>query len=131
MHAARGWQLCSAGLKAERLGFRFETGVPCSAPVSFDRYTAQLYSDMQLFFHDVGLQGSNRDFPKTVFANVPVQVVEERTPGFLKEEVVAALREKFPRGSFNVWGVPAGAQSVIKRLECVMNLQTQQRSQRA
>ena len=72
---------------------------------------------MQLFFHDVGLKGAERDFPKTVFGSIPLQVVEEHAPDYFKPEMVETLRDAFPRGSFNAWGVPAGAKSVIRRLE--------------
>ncbi|WOB42637.1 restriction endonuclease [Thermoleptolyngbya oregonensis NK1-22] len=73
---------------------------------------------MELFFHDVGLKGATRDFPKTIFNKIPISLVEQTVPnteeyklGLLKE-----LKDKFPSGYFNCWGVPSGASSVIKTL---------------
>jgi 5-methylcytosine-specific restriction protein A len=71
---------------------------------------------MQLFFHDVGLKGATRDFPQTVFGSVSISTVEKHAPKELKAEMVSTLRQLFPDGQFNVWGVPAGAASVINRL---------------
>lgn len=79
-------------------------------------YTFQVKANMELFFHDVGLKGAERDFPKTVFSSVPLQVVEEYAPEYLRAEMVETLRDTFPQGSFNAWGVPTGAKSVIKQL---------------
>jgi 5-methylcytosine-specific restriction protein A len=53
---------------------------------------------MELFFHDVGLKGSERDFPKTVFGSVSLQTVEEYAPEYLRAEMVETLRDLFPRG---------------------------------
>lgn len=72
---------------------------------------------MELFYHDVGLKGADRDFPRTVFGSVPVKVVEEHAPHHLRAEMVDGLGALFPAGSFNCWGVPAGAASVIKQLD--------------
>jgi 5-methylcytosine-specific restriction protein A len=72
---------------------------------------------MQLFFHDVGLKGATRDFPKTVFENVHLSTVEKHAPPELKAEMVSKLQQLFPEGKFNAWGVPSGAASVINRLE--------------
>lgn len=73
---------------------------------------------MELFFHDVGLKGATRDFPKTVFKKIPISLIEQTVPnterykaGLLKE-----LEAKFPSGDFNCWGVPSGANSVIRNL---------------
>ncbi|MEP0859029.1 HNH endonuclease [Trichocoleus sp. DQ-U1] len=74
---------------------------------------------MELFFHDVGLKGATRDFPKTVFSQVPISLVGQSVPN--NEQYKAALLEelqsKFPSGRFNCWGVPSGANSVIKTLK--------------
>lgn len=71
---------------------------------------------MQLFFHDVGLKGAERDFPKTVFGDVPLEVVDRSAPPHLRAEMVDTLSALFSSGSFNCWGVPAGAGSAIKHL---------------
>jgi hypothetical protein len=73
---------------------------------------------MQLFFHNVGLDGATRDFPKTVFKGIPIAVAEKNIPvdAPYREEVIQGLRDKFPSGSFNCWGVPPGAESAIKHL---------------
>ena len=71
---------------------------------------------MQIFFHDVGLQGANRDFPKTVFGNVAIDQIVEHVPNHLREVISAELSKEFPSGFCNAWGVPDGAKSVIKNL---------------
>lgn len=71
---------------------------------------------MQLFFHDVGLKGSERDFPRTIFSEVSVDHILQHVPSTLKDEVSERLREQFSDGYCNVWGVPAGAKSIIKYL---------------
>ena len=72
----------------------------------------------QIFFHNVGLDGANRDFPKTVFNSISINVVEQSIPpdAIYREEVVQQLHHQFPSGFFNCWGVPAGAESAIKYL---------------
>lgn len=72
---------------------------------------------MQLFFHDVGLKGANADFPKTIFGDVAVSDIVEHSPVHLQAEIQANLLAEFPDGWCNVWGVPAGAKSVIRQLE--------------
>ncbi|PAP80839.1 restriction endonuclease [Rubrivirga sp. SAORIC476] len=72
---------------------------------------------MQLFFHDVGLKGAERDFPKTVFGDVAVELVERSAPSHLRAEMVDTLLSLFPSGTFNCWGVPAGAKSAIEHLQ--------------
>lgn len=71
---------------------------------------------MQLFFHDVGLQGADRDFPKTVFGDIAIDEIVSRVPKHLKAEVEERLNEEFPDGFCNAWGVPDGAKAVIKNL---------------
>jgi 5-methylcytosine-specific restriction protein A len=39
---------------------------------------------MELFFHDVGITGANRDFPKTVFGDVSFETLEKYLPIHLK-----------------------------------------------
>lgn len=72
---------------------------------------------MNLFFHDVGQKGANRDFPRTVFNSVGIDVVEKNAPEHLRDEMVSSLHSLFPSGKFNCWGVPVGAKSVIGQLE--------------
>jgi len=71
---------------------------------------------MQIFFHDVGRAGADRDFPKTVFNKVSIEEVRESLPENVQSEIVDKLYNLFPEGVFNAWGVPSGAESTIKRL---------------
>ncbi|WP_345844985.1 HNH endonuclease [Shewanella algae] len=71
---------------------------------------------MQLYFHDVGLDGANRDFPKTVFGDVSISDIISHMPQDIQVEAERALCQEFPSGFCNVWGVPAGAKSVIHNL---------------
>ena len=73
---------------------------------------------MNLYFHDVGLKGATADFPKTVFGEVSIDDIAERLPPHLKDEVFTTLTKEFPNGFCNAWGVPSGAKSVIRNLEC-------------
>ena len=73
---------------------------------------------MKLYFHHVGQDGARRDFPRTVFADVPMDVARDNIPSDhpLRNAILSELEEKFPKGTFNCWGVPAGAHTVIKNL---------------
>lgn len=73
---------------------------------------------MRLYFHHVGQQGAERDFPKTVWSKVPLSTVERHLSASVtnRDEIIQTLTELFPSGGFNCWGVPAGAKSVIKNL---------------
>lgn len=73
---------------------------------------------MKLYYHHVGKKGADEDFKKTVFARVPISLVESSVPNDEpdKTPLLSELNEKFPIGSFNCWGVPSGAASVIKNL---------------
>lgn len=73
---------------------------------------------MNLYFHNVGLPGSQEDFPKTVFRTIPISVVRENLPDDWphKAELLRRLESHFPEGEFNCWGVPAGAFNAIKRM---------------
>lgn len=71
---------------------------------------------MDLFFHDVGMEGAKRDFPKTVFGLVSISDISKYIPEDLRDDVLSQLNNSFPSGFCNCWGVPAGAASVIKRL---------------
>lgn len=72
---------------------------------------------MNLYFHDVGLKGATADFPKTVFGDVALDDIADKLPSHLKDEIYTALSDEFPGGFCNVWGVPAGAKSVIRNLQ--------------
>lgn len=71
---------------------------------------------MKVFFHHVGHPGAGRDFPRTVFASIPISQVEAaiKADGPIGNQLVRDLALQFPSGSFNCWGVPAGAQGVVK-----------------
>ena len=74
---------------------------------------------MNIFFHHVGAEGSSEDFPKTVFQRRDLSVVEENIPGDSpwKQAVVQTLEREFPTNTFNCWGVPAGGEIVVQRLQ--------------
>lgn len=73
---------------------------------------------MKLYYHHVGKKGADEDFKKTVFARVPISLVENSIPDNEpnKALLLSELNENFPIGSFNCWGVPSGAASIIKNL---------------
>jgi 5-methylcytosine-specific restriction protein A len=73
---------------------------------------------MQLYFHHVGESGSKRDFPRTVWNEVSIKTVEENIPldDPHRSSLLRDLYSRFPHGRFNVWGVPQGASTVIKKL---------------
>jgi 5-methylcytosine-specific restriction enzyme A len=71
---------------------------------------------LELFFHDVGLKGAERDFPKTVFGAIPLSLIEKNVPPHLRVRVSDELASLFPKGECNCWGVPGGAASIIKHL---------------
>jgi hypothetical protein len=80
---------------------------------------------VRLFFHHVGQKGADEDFKKTVYKEVSIQTVENNVPGSYphRDELLSQLRQEFPDGFFNCWGVPAGAKSVIRQLaadDCVV-----------
>jgi hypothetical protein len=73
---------------------------------------------MKLFFHHVGQEGADEDFKKTVYKDISIETVERNVPASYphRDELLNQLRQEFPTGLFNCWGVPAGAKSVIKQL---------------
>lgn len=73
---------------------------------------------MKLYYHHVGKKGASEDFKKTVFARVPVSLVEHALPDHEpnKRRLLDELNEHFPIGSFNCWGVPSGAAIIIRNL---------------
>jgi predicted restriction endonuclease len=71
---------------------------------------------MNLFFHHVGRIGAKQDFPKTIFKRL--QLDKLIVDGLISDIALREkLKEKFPSGEFNCWGVPAGASSVIGNLQ--------------
>lgn len=74
---------------------------------------------MQLFLHHVGQEGAEEDFKKTVYKDISIETVESNVPASdpRRDELLNELRQEFPTGLFNCWGVPAGASLVIERLE--------------
>jgi 5-methylcytosine-specific restriction protein A len=72
----------------------------------------------RFYFHHVGEAGAQRDFPRTVYSQQSMSVVEESVgEGHpYRGALLLELKRAFPSGRFNCWGVPAGAHSVIKRL---------------
>jgi 5-methylcytosine-specific restriction protein A len=73
---------------------------------------------MRLYFHHVGESGSRRDFPRTVWNAVSIKTVEDNIPADdpFRSPILRELRAKFPEGTFNCWGVPQGASTIIERL---------------
>lgn len=74
---------------------------------------------MKAYYHHVGQKGADSDFPKTVFNKVNISLVENSIPDtdVYKRKLVEELRSNFPEGDFNCWGVPEGANLVIKNLK--------------
>src|SRR5687767_6354903 len=74
---------------------------------------------MNVFYHAVGKAGARRDFPKTVFARVPLQIVEQNLPGSLpmREDILQKLHQAFPDGTFDCWGIPTGGRRFFDMLE--------------
>lgn len=74
---------------------------------------------MRLYFHHVGQNGANEDFPKTVFKKVPMDLIRDNIQEntLEKEEIVEELEKLFPNGLMNCWGVPRGANYIIRHLE--------------
>jgi 5-methylcytosine-specific restriction protein A len=73
---------------------------------------------MKLFYHHVGKAGADEDFKKTVFNRVPnssLEIIPHSEP--YRPDIIRGVNAAFPEGSFNCWGVPSGADMVIRRLE--------------
>jgi len=73
---------------------------------------------VRLFFHHVGQKGADEDFKKTVYKDISIQTVDSSVPVSYphRDELLNQLRQEFPTGLFDCWGVPAGAKSVIRQL---------------
>lgn len=85
--------------------------------LSYYKENYSLLLHMQIFIHGVGKEGSDRDFPKTVFGDVKIDFIEKNLTEPLKSEITATLSELFPEGHCNCWGVPSGASSIIKKMK--------------
>ena len=64
---------------------------------------------MELFFHHVGQKGADADFKKTVYKDISLEAVESnvRASALHRDELLNELRQRFPTGLFNCWGVPS------------------------
>jgi hypothetical protein len=73
---------------------------------------------MNAFFHHVGDDGVDRDFPKTVYSEISIKKLQEEKPDFPNSlYIISQLQKEFPSGSFNVWGIPAGAYPVVRAMQ--------------
>lgn len=72
----------------------------------------------RVFFHIPGRANAKRDFPRTVFAKVPLNKIEAGLPLTLpgREAILSKLRDLFPQGEMNCWGAPVGAISTMKHM---------------
>ena len=66
---------------------------------------------VKLFFHHVGQKGADEDFKKTVYKDVSIGTVESNVSVSYphRDKLLNELRQEFPDGLFDCWGVPAGA----------------------
>lgn len=72
---------------------------------------------MRVFFHVVGRDNAALDFPKTVHSRKPIRFVEEALSEQVGGQMAEQLRTIFPSGTYNCWGVPEGANLVIRSLQ--------------
>ncbi len=70
---------------------------------------------MQLYFHEVGIKGAEDAFPKTVYKTIKTSSIAQFTSDPKKNQDL--LDKEFSDGLCNVWGVPEGAKSIIKRIK--------------
>jgi len=73
---------------------------------------------MNIYYHHIGEKGANEDFPKTIYSQRPISLIKDAIPEShsMKEAWILRLEDEFPSGYFNCWGVPSGAQSVIRTM---------------
>jgi hypothetical protein len=71
----------------------------------------------KLYVHHVGEAGATRDFPKTVYQPVELSKIVSRIDEQYRSLILSQLENVFPSGQFNVWGVPEGANNVVKNLQ--------------
>lgn len=80
---------------------------------------------MNIYFHHVGLQGSAKDFPRTVVrpsGELVYWALEDLTDPLsdLSEFALEALRRDVglsERKSFQIWGVPSGGEQALSKLD--------------
>lgn len=70
---------------------------------------------MQLYFHEVGIKGAESAFPRTVYKKIKTEIIANFTNN--PEYTQKILNEEFSDGFCNVWGVPKGAASIIKKIQ--------------
>ncbi|HKN05019.1 MAG TPA: HNH endonuclease [Buttiauxella sp.] len=70
---------------------------------------------MQFYFHEVGIKGAESAFPKTVYNKIKTDNIVKYTNS--PEQTQEALDKEFNDGLCNVWGVPKGAATIIKKLQ--------------
>ena len=68
---------------------------------------------MRFFHHHVAKTGIS-DLHKTVFKQVHVSLLEDVNDTHVKQVLLPQIRELFPTGYFNCWGVPDGAGKIIR-----------------
>ncbi|PDO86654.1 HNH endonuclease [Kosakonia sacchari] len=70
---------------------------------------------MQFYFHEVGIKGAESAFPRTVYKKINTDIIANFTNN--PEHTKKILNEEFSDGFCNVWGVPKGAASIIKKIQ--------------
>jgi 5-methylcytosine-specific restriction protein A len=80
---------------------------------------------MTIYFQHVGERGATRDFPRTIgtrksglmsFQIEDIETYLAPLTGYERSMVKTDINEKAPDG-FQIWGIPAGAKSVLKKME--------------
>ncbi len=80
---------------------------------------------MTIYFQHVGERGGARDFPRTIgtrkaglmtFSYEGIEAYLSPLSGYERSMVKEDVKEKAAAG-FQIWGIPAGAKSVLKRME--------------
>jgi len=74
---------------------------------------------MKTFFDHVGKDGSRAHFPLTITAKVNIAKIESLDFEILaaKQSLIRQLQHNFPSGEFNCWGVPRGAEKIVKNMQ--------------
>lgn len=68
---------------------------------------------MRFFYHHVAKTGIP-DLHKTVFKQVHVSLLEDVGDAHVQQVLLPQIKELFPTGYFNCWGVPDGAEKIIR-----------------
>lgn len=73
---------------------------------------------MKFYLHHVGQKGSEEDFKKSIYRKIYIDEIENLKFENLayKELLLNQLNVEFPNKYFNCWGVPEGADFIIKNL---------------